>query len=278
MCGWIVRRNDGLIEEVQHSSGSSFAVTRGSYLVTSKRLVEVIARHLKLQPEARIKAYCELRADEARPDSQRDKASQKRWRNQVRSMFNPERFVNIEPKIWVFFGDSGPKFEAELISATLRDVCILKIRRHSSPYFRLADSSRIPRQKTRVFTLGFSGALGERSIKASERHLSERSLKNSDSFQAQFAAADFVYSQTEGFIIPVANTKQPSRRFEYTEGLNLSSCGAPMVTEDGTVIAINVWIGPRDSESIGGHYTWTTSDLCEEIRAAIEKDKESSIE
>jgi len=277
VCGWTVRRVERDVEEVQQSSGSCFSVSPDGYLVTSKHLIEEIAREKRLQPESRIKEYCDLRsADLAKSLREQGEKADKKKLNQTPSLYNPANFQAIDPKIWVFFGSKEEMYEARIVPVESRDVSILKIDRQTGPYFRLADMSRMPKQRMKVYALGFPGVVRKAPAVDEGPQLGQQTPKKVERIQDQFSAAELGYSSTNGEVSRIVNETQSGPRIEHTADLKPGNSGGPLVTEDATVVGINIWAGTGESDMTHAYYSSATPQLRDEILAAIRKDRESS--
>ena len=162
VCGWSIRQKNGKVEEIQISSGSCFAITLDGYLVTNRHVIEDVVPRKRMQPDFRIKDYCDYKKAPIITIVKKLEEEKKPFNieavKEFLARFDPANYQSVEPRIWIFFGSKDEQYDAEVVHTSPLDMALLKINRKNSPYFRLADTTGLPKLRAEVYALGFPGA------------------------------------------------------------------------------------------------------------------------
>jgi hypothetical protein len=281
VCGWTIKWKDGDVQEFQLSSGSCFAVAPDGYLLTNKHVIEDMAPRIRMHPDYRIADYCNFRkmliaADVKSLQEQGKKVDEDKLKK-VLALYNPGNYLSVDPKVWVFFGSKEEMYEAAIVHISAFDMSILKVRRKSLPYFRVADVAGLPRPRTKVYALGFPGAARVGVSDDEESQRNERRNKNFERIQDQFVSSDFLMTTTPGEVSRIVDDTQNGQRIQHVADIKHGNSGGPLVTTGAIVVGINTWGTKKAGDLSGVYYALATPPLLKEISRAIDKDRGGSV-
>jgi S1-C subfamily serine protease len=198
------------------STGTGFVIHTDGYLLTNKHVVVSVANEI---------------------------------RSPFRSDYVKKNSIEIEPKLWVFFGRKN-KYEAKIVYLSDDyDVAILKIDRKCTWAFPLTDcvETKIPPLE-KVYSIGFP-AVDRDAV--TEKEQIEQFVRDKDrgsgAIQSKFPESAFTFSQSDG---PV--TKKAVKRLmgkgqaecyvlQHRATISAGNSGGPLISKSGMVIGINTW-------------------------------------
>lgn len=277
VCGRTIRWNDGDLEDVANSSGSCFAVTPDGYLITNRHVIKDMEPKMRMSPEYKIADYCREKLLEVKEAVEAVKkegktVNEETVKNLIATYSSTSRFKAVEPKIWVFFGSREEMYEAEIVHVSSYDMGILKVKRGSVPYFRMADETQLPRIRTKVYSLGFPGA-ARVNLSDEEANLrAQRTKKNVDRIQDQFQNDDFNLTSAPGEVSRFAGEGPGGRHIQHTADINHGNSGGPLVDgSDATVVGINTLFVKKKDDASALYYSLSTPQMLKEINREIDK-------
>jgi S1-C subfamily serine protease len=218
------------------STGSCFAVTSTGFLLTNRHVVS---------------DFEHFNDPDVRHDVERQTNAQ------------------IEPHIWVFFGNN--KFEASVFYVSENfDVAVLKIARPGQACFRLAAKTSEVRA-TEVFAAGFPGlgseALGMKELR-DELNASDAQSREFD-IASQFKPRDFEYTLTNGIVSRIVPAADGQLWIQHEALIRHGNSGGPLMNNSGIVLGINTWMQHDKDGDVQTNMTLDIAQLRPELDAHI---------
>lgn len=201
---------EGKILEFPLGNGSCFMISPSGYALTNKHVVDST---LQLQ----------------------------RAKNKLKSERDAQGLEDIEPILVAFFGGKSYPVEVVFVSDSY-DMAVVKVRRQSSPYFRLSEATIDRRSK--VWAFGFPGAAIDKSailekVKKAIRAEGDSRMKR------QFSRQDFKYTSTGGGVSRVVEQGNDGEVIQHDAPINAGNSGGPLVSSDGVVFGINTRVATK---------------------------------
>jgi len=234
VCGLHFIDIDGKKKDVVWGNGSGFLVSQDGYVFTNKHVVETV--------------------------DNRKRAT--KVMNHIKEKANLEE---LEPKIWVFFGENN-KYEADIIHISEDfDFAILKAHGLRDASFFKLSSDKMFSRGMEVETLGFPGTSME-AITDDEAMIQRMKEARAQVVQDYFQKSDFDYVQKSGKISVVKDREETGMVIEHDAAISPGNSGGPLVNQAGVVVGINTWYMPKSG--VQSYF----SLLIEQLRSEIERE------